>query len=83
MENNVSESGVLKRKLEEDGTDQTVKEPELSSPPAKIRPTDVKRSEQDPSRANVLDMAPSTSSSNQTTSIENSGETYGEREKMQ
>ena len=77
----VSESGVLKRKLDEDGA-QKEKESELSSPPAKVRLTDVTRSEQDPSKANVLDMAP-TISSNQTTSAENSGETYGEREKMQ
>lgn len=78
------ESGVLKRKLEEDEAQKT-KETELSSPPAKIRATDESTSERDPSKANVVNVAPSTSgsSSSQTIATESSGESYGEREKMQ
>lgn len=82
MENNASESGVLKRKHEEGGV-ETTKESEFNSPPAKIPVTEEKRSEHDLSKANVVDMVSTTSTSNQTISAESSGETYGEREKMQ
>ena len=76
------ESGVLKRKLEEDEAQKT-KETELSSPPAKIRATDESTSERDPSKANVVNVSPSASGSSQTIATESSGESYGEREKMQ
>ncbi|XP_068672208.1 transcription initiation factor TFIID subunit 11-like [Montipora capricornis] len=80
MENSVQESGVLKRKQELDVTLKT-KESDLNSPPAKIRATDEKRGEQEPSKASALS---NTSPPNQTISTENSaGEKYDEREKMQ
>ena len=80
MENSVQESGVLKRKQELDVTLKT-KESDLNSPPAKIRATDEKGVEQEPSKASALSH---TSPPNQTISTENSaGEKYDEREKMQ
>lgn len=79
MEKDVSENGVLKRKLE---VDATLKAPEsdLNSPPTKIQATDEKRIDQDPTKGSVL---PSTSAPNPTVSGENSGDLYDEREKMQ
>ena len=82
MADNVSDSGVLKRKMEVDETPE-IKDKELSSPPAKVRATEENASEPAPSKANVLDVTPGTSTSNQTTATESNGETYGEREKMQ
>lgn len=83
MVENDSESGTLKRKLDEEESQKT-KDEELSSPPAKVRATDESSSESEPSKANVLDVAPSSSVPNQTSATtESSGETYGEREKMQ
>lgn len=77
-------SGALKRKLEE-GETQTTKDEDLTSPPAKIRATDDTTSEAGTIKPNDLDVEHSAGSSNQTTTLDadGSGETYGEREKMQ
>lgn len=79
MEKDASESGALKRKLEVDTTLEG-SESDLNSPPSKIRATDEKRIDQDPTKASVL---ASTSAPNPTVSGENSGDLYDEREKMQ
>ena len=80
MADNISDNGgSLKRKLEE-GETQKTKDEDLTSPPAKIRATDDKTSEADPAKPS--DVEQSAGSSNQT-SADGSGETYGEREKMQ
>lgn len=81
MADNVPESGgSLKRKLEE-GETQKTKDEDLTSPPAKIRAADDKTSEAGPAKP-APDVEQDAGSSNQT-SGDGSGETYGEREKMQ
>ena len=79
MEKDASESGALKRKLEVDTTLEG-SESDLNSPPSKLRATDEKRIDQDPTKASVL---ASTSVPNPTVSGENTGDLYDEREKMQ
>ena len=82
MADNVPESGgSLKRKLEE-GETQKTKDEDMASPPAKIRATDDKANEAGLAKPNAPDVEQSAGSSNQT-SGDGSGETYGEREKMQ
>ena len=80
MADNVPESGgSLKRKLEESEAQKT-KDEDLIPPPAKIRVTEGKTSEAGPAKPNAPDVEQS--ASNQT-SVDDNGETYGEREKMQ
>ena len=82
MADNVPESGgSLKRKLEESEAQKT-KDEDLIPPPAKIRVTEGKTSEAGPAKPNAPDVEQSAGSSNQT-SVDDNGETYGEREKMQ
>ena len=81
-DNVVEGSDALKRKLDEE-EDQKTKDEELTSPPAKIRATDDKKSETGQAKPSGLDVA-SAGSSNQTLNQTTSdNETSEEREKMQ
>ena len=83
MADGVTESGILKRKIEENNAPDT-KDKELSSPPAKVRAIGENTSDPATSKANVLDVTPSTSAaSSQNTVTESNSETSEEREKMQ
>lgn len=82
MADGVTESGILKRKMEENNTPDP-KDKELSSPPAKVRATGESTSDLATSKANVLDVTPDTSAASQNTVTESNSETSEEREKMQ
>ena len=77
-----STSPSFKRKIEENNTPDT-KDKELSSPPAKVRAIEESTSDPATSKANVLDVTPSTSAASQNTVTESNSETSEEREKMQ
>lgn len=72
----------MKRKIEENNTPDT-KDKDLSSPPAKVRAIGESTSDPATSKANVLDVTPSTSAASQNTVTESNSETSEEREKMQ
>ena len=82
MADGVTESGILKRKIEENNTPDT-KDKDVSSPLAKVRAIGESTSDPATSKANVLDVTPSTSAASQNTVTESNSETSEEREKMQ